>query len=534
METIWFTSDLPSLLVSGRRSELAPIDAALRALHPPYAGNDIVIRLAGKPDGYADILAANILAFVQADPTIEKIFDNDQANLAATAIRRCGHDTPHAETLHALEELLLTIAAKTPPADDLIALAVSIARLRQTRTRRAKSLGLHAEDIRLAPLKGYWEIAGDWISSAANLAGLYKKTEQTVEAEAATLGRVNILVAGQTGVGKSTLVNAIFGSAVAQTGRGRPVTQGVEVFEPPGLPLRLFDTRGLELKDYESTLAAVKKVITDSAQGGRQEERIHLAWLCINEMSDKVQDAEVELAEHVAEYDIPVVVVLTKALSGSDAFKAEVHKLIAAARDVVRVLAERGGPVQPFGLDTLVHITKGLIPGALQAAFVAAQKVDMVLKRDAARGLLWQYASAAATAAAVPVPVAGVPAVVGANIGMITAIAARMGVQMTSATITALAGSIAAALTASTVARLAAGQVAMLFPGVGSVVGGGVNAALAGSATYALGYGFTEFLYHYGEQNGRMPAGEELQEEFKTFWSNWGGKDMRPPEISSD
>ncbi len=39
------------------------------------------------------------------------------------------------------------------------------------------------------------------------------------------LGRFNLALFGKTGVGKSTLVNAIFGEPVAATGIGQPVTQ---------------------------------------------------------------------------------------------------------------------------------------------------------------------------------------------------------------------------------------------------------------------------------------------------------------------
>jgi len=40
-----------------------------------------------------------------------------------------------------------------------------------------------------------------------------------------SIGAVNILVAGQTGVGKSTLVNSVFGEEFAATSAGSPVTQ---------------------------------------------------------------------------------------------------------------------------------------------------------------------------------------------------------------------------------------------------------------------------------------------------------------------
>ena len=50
------------------------------------------------------------------------------------------------------------------------------------------------------------------------------KTE--FEKQVEQIGRVNLAVFGKTGVGKSTLVNAIFGEPVAVTGIGAPVTTG--------------------------------------------------------------------------------------------------------------------------------------------------------------------------------------------------------------------------------------------------------------------------------------------------------------------
>ncbi|MEJ1229857.1 MAG: GTPase [Galbitalea sp.] len=42
--------------------------------------------------------------------------------------------------------------------------------------------------------------------------------------------RANIALFGATGVGKSTLLNAIFGAPIAKTGVGDPVTQSTELF----------------------------------------------------------------------------------------------------------------------------------------------------------------------------------------------------------------------------------------------------------------------------------------------------------------
>jgi predicted GTPase len=54
--------------------------------------------------------------------------------------------------------------------------------------------------------------------------------QKSVDDFAQDLTSLNILVIGKTGVGKSTLINAIFGEETAKTGAGFPVTQYFEKY----------------------------------------------------------------------------------------------------------------------------------------------------------------------------------------------------------------------------------------------------------------------------------------------------------------
>lgn len=61
------------------------------------------------------------------------------------------------------------------------------------------------------------------------------------------LNTLNIIVAGKTGVGKSTLINSVFKDKLAETGIGKPVTDHMRKISKKEFPLAIYDTRGFEL-----------------------------------------------------------------------------------------------------------------------------------------------------------------------------------------------------------------------------------------------------------------------------------------------
>lgn len=66
---------------------------------------------------------------------------------------------------------------------------------------------------------------------------------------------MNILLMGATGVGKSSLINGLFGQEIAKAGTGKPVTQHLEkyVYVDEEKGLILWDTKGIEAGDYQNT-----------------------------------------------------------------------------------------------------------------------------------------------------------------------------------------------------------------------------------------------------------------------------------------
>ncbi|HEY1097668.1 MAG TPA: GTPase, partial [Myxococcota bacterium] len=124
-------------------------------------------------------------------------------------------------------------------------------------------------------------------------------------------GRVNILIAGKSGVGKSTLINAVFQGQLAETGQGRPVTKHAREITKPDVPVSLIDTRGLELEHFKETVQELEQLIADRNGDPDPTRHIHLAWLCIAEPSRRVENGESEVAKIIAKR-VPLVVVITK------------------------------------------------------------------------------------------------------------------------------------------------------------------------------------------------------------------------------
>ena len=223
------------------------------------------------------------------------------------------------------------------------------------------------------------------------------------------LPTANIIVAGITGTGKSTLLNAVFGMDMAETGKGRPVTEHMNEYNNPDVPICVWDTVGLEL-DSEKTrksIEAIQNVIASKATSEQQFDRIHAIWYCINSGSNRYQGAELNFIKSLHAIGVPFIIVLTQSFGDEDeenAFEEQIRKENAKMGmndiSIVQVLAKdyklRGQPPVPaFGLDTLINLTISQMPNYLKGSVTAAQRVSRDQKRVQSEQVIADYVQAA-------------------------------------------------------------------------------------------------------------------------------------------
>lgn len=333
------------------------------------------------------------------------------------------------------------------------------------------------------------------------------------------IGVANILLAGRTGAGKSTLVNSVFQGNFTTTGQGKPVTSHTRKITKAGIPLSIYDTKGLEVKDYNEILKELLSLVERQNGLGEPSEHIHMCWLCIPEGSRRVEQAEIELAQQISR-KMPVVVVITKA-QADNGFKSICEDLLPSATNFIRVnsiptILDSGFTIPVSGLDDLVIHSMEVIPEGQKKAFAAAQIIKLEIKSNSARKFVYSSAATAATAAATPIPFSDFLAIVPIQIGMLASVSMAFGLNIDKAFLGVLISGTLTSVSGSVGGRAAAGSLMKLIPGVGSIVGGAISATVASTITVIFGEAYIATLAALLKRNpDKQPTAEEITEAFK-------------------
>ena len=337
---------------------------------------------------------------------------------------------------------------------------------------------------------------------------LLNKTQTEVD----KMQPLNVLVAGKTGSGKSTLINALFRENLASTGAGLPITQQLVRITKEGVPLTLYDTKGLELtaESQREVLASLSDLLIEKRQGDPRD-KIHVVYYCLNSTMARIEAMEIEIIKTLAQY-VPVILVLTQQLDpGNQEFLNQLQAMALPVKGIVPILAKayslpKQALIPPHGLNELLELSLTLVPESVHRAFINAQQVDLARKVKEARRWAQTYVTTA-------FGVADATLLVPMQITMLAHLSAIFGVSLEKSQLISLVMGLGGTGGTTLMGKLVVSSVFKILPGLGTVTGGAVTGAIASGLTLSLAYSYIEVLKQIAtaEQQGRDMRLREIQ-----------------------
>lgn len=364
-----------------------------------------------------------------------------------------------------------------------------------------------------------------------------KKCMDAINEKLKSLKKLNIIVVGKSGVGKSTLINSLFRDKIAETGLGRPITTEIRKIEKKDYPMAIYDTPGFELSEGQQ--AKVKEEIIELIHKGLAtgdiNNAIHCIWYCINVGGNRTFDqTEInwlkELIEKNKVTKVPIIVVLTQACPKTKGKQMQtlVEKENLDIIKVIPVLAQDmdfdGEYVaKAYGLDQLVDIMSEALPEELQDTLQNVQKASLKSKKKRSRAVVAAASAVAFGEGFIPIPFSDAAVLIPTQITMIASITTNFGMSISKSVIMSFISSTIGTAGTTILGKSMVSNLFKLIPGVGTGVGGMISGSTASLLTTALGEAYIKFMemIYKGElkkedlydQNGQKAISKMFKEE---------------------
>jgi GTP-binding protein EngB required for normal cell division len=204
--------------------------------------------------------------------------------------------------------------------------------------------------------------------------------------EMTQIKRCNILVIGNTGVGKSTLIGEL---CQMQIGNSINKTKNIsDAYEITGQPIRLYDTPGMESSNKQRTKN--KQEIDRFIEKHKQrepEDQIHVVWYCVNSQVARGTEIDKSWIESISK-EIPMIAVITRVSGNKSEWLKDflnsinqIHEVVTIP-DLPAVFAKSNSRLAD--LDELLLATEKLLPKS------AEQAISNAVNTKAKNSLKWQ------------------------------------------------------------------------------------------------------------------------------------------------
>jgi predicted GTPase len=211
----------------------------------------------------------------------------------------------------------------------------------------------------------------------------------------------NILICGQTGVGKSSVVNLIFNDSVASVSDFEPCTKDIKLFKSNYV--NIYDSEGYEIGEEKQKY--YKKMLLDEflIKKKNSDDAPHLVWYAISGSAKKYTDTDIEIIQCIKEAGYPLCVLITKIDNSGhktlgeiisalkqDLPDTEIFRISNRMEEEVQKLCDREA-LEKWSYNALEDVMKDRFVAALKGGL--EEKKEQAEKRIMEATAIWQIIS---------------------------------------------------------------------------------------------------------------------------------------------